>query len=317
MQSPIRRFITACFLLVVCFDAASAAKYANEAFVLGANARALAMGGSAASFTDDPTAIYYNPAGLALVERQQVALLHSETFGSLVNHDFLAYARPITLRDKSGAGAIGIYRVGGGGIILTEKDPNTGGPKIISEEGHYDYLVLVGGGLRLSGRWRLGGAAKVVLRSLAGNSAWGLGLDAGLQYGRRDDLTFGATLTNATSTFLSYDNGTTESIVPALRLGASYRLVVDDFSVRAAADGDILFEGRDESAQLAIGGASLDTHLGGEIGYHEIVYFRGGADIGRLTLGIGLRYQRFRLDGAFMDHSDLDNSYRVSLNIEL
>lgn len=296
---------------------AFAAKYANEAYILGANARAMAMGGAHVAFVDDASAIYYNPACLALTLRPQAVLLHSETFGSLVNHDFLAFSRPITIRNNGGGIGLGLYRVGGGGIILTEKDPETGGPKIIDEESHYDYQFLLGGGVRLGNDWRFGAVAKFVLRSLASHSAWGLGIDAGLQYGSRESLSFGAALTNATSTFLSYDNGTTESIIPALRLGLSHLVRVEDFSLRTAVDGDILFEGRKEAAQISAGGVSLDAHLGGEIGYHDIVFFRGGADIDRLTLGIGLRLMRFRLDGAFMDHGDLDNSYRISLNVEL
>jgi hypothetical protein len=304
-------------VLIGATGTSSAAKYANEAYILGANARAMAMGGAHVAFVDDASAIYYNPACLAMTSRPQAVLLHSETFGSLVNHDFLAFSRPVTVRDHGGGIGIGLYRVGGGGIILTEKDPVTGGPRIIDEESHYDYQLLLGGGIRLADDWRFGAAAKFVLRSLAGHSAWGLGIDAGLQYGSRESLSIGAALSNATSTFLSYDNGTTESIIPSLRLGLSQLVRLEDFSLRVAADGDVLFEGREEAAQVSAGGVSLDAHLGGEVGYHDIVFFRGGADIDRLTLGIGLRLMRFRLDGAFMDHGDLDNSYRISLNVEL
>jgi hypothetical protein len=313
----IRTLVLISALLLVLSAQAPAAKYAGEAFTLGAGARPLAMGGAYVAVANDPTGLYYNPAGLALTEGRQITLLHSETFGSLLNHDFVAYSQPLTLNQRAGAVGIGIYRVGGGGIILTEKDPNTGGPRIIAEKGHYDYLVLLGGGLKFSERWRLGACAKIVARSLAENSAWGLGLDAGIQYGTMNGFAAGASLSNATSTFLSYDNGTRESILPALKLGFSYGTALDQFTIRAVADGDLLFEGRDAAAQVSLGTLSLDSHLGGEISYHEIVYFRGGADIGRLTLGVGLRFKRFRLDGAFLDHNDLDNSYRVSLNIAL
>lgn len=317
IRLPIRTLALILFVLVAAGSHASAAKYAGEAFTLGAGARPLAMGGAYVALANDPTGLYYNPAGLALTEGRQVALLHSETYGSLLNHDYIAYSQPLVLRQRQGAVGIGIYRVGGGGIILTEKDPVSGGPRIIAEKGHYDYLVLLGGGLKFSDRWRIGASAKIVARSLADNSAWGLGLDAGIQYGTIQGFSAGANLSNATSTFLSYDNGTRESILPALKLGVSYGAALDQFTIRAVADGDLLFEGRDAAAQVSLGTMSLDSHLGGEVSYHEIVYFRGGADIGRLTLGVGLKFNRFRLDGAFLDHNDLDNSYRVSLNIAL
>ncbi len=313
----IRKLLATSIFVLFLASTTFAAKYAGEAFTLGAGARALALGGAFVAVSDDPSALYYNPSGLGLIQQRQVTLLHSETFGSLINHDYIAYAQPITIRNRSGAIAAGVYRVGGGGIILTEKDPITGGPKIISEASHYDYMILFGGGVNMSERWRFGAGSKIIIRSLADNSAWGLGLDVGIQYGLPSGLAFGAALTNATSTFLSYDNGTRESILPALKLGAAYSKQIDQFTVRVLADGDILFESRDAAAQVSAGAISLDSHLGAEVAYQNLVYFRGGSDIGRLTLGVGLRFNRFRLDGAFLNHNDLDNSYRISLNIAL
>jgi hypothetical protein len=81
------------------------------------------------------------------------------------------------------------------------------------------------------------------------------------------------------------------------------------------ADGEFLFEGRKQSAQFWAGDISLDTRFGSELSYHDLVFFRAGSDIGKLTVGIGLRIDRFALDGAFLNHGDLDNSYRVSLTI--
>lgn len=295
----------------------AAAKYAGESFTLGAQARPMGMGGAYVALANDPSGLYYNPAGIAQLATQQVTLLHSATFGSLVNHDFIGYTRPIHLGSRSGSGGLALYRVGGGGIVLTERDPITGGPRVISEEGHYDYMAIVGAGLRWSERFRLGATAKVIIRSLAGNSAWGLGVDAGFQYGLAETMAFGASITNLTSTFLAYDNGTTESILPAVRFGGSSLLRADQFSIRVLADADLLFEGRDQSAQISVGGMSLDSHFGAEIGYQNLIFFRGGSDIDRLTLGVGVNYQRLRLDGAFMNHNDLDNSYRISLNIAL
>lgn len=313
-----RSVIRIALSLVVCVAAeALGAKYAGESFRLGAGARPLALGGAFVALSDDPSAVYYNPAGLALVGGKQLLLLHSETFGSLINHDFIAYSRPTRFGTRTGSIAIGIYRVGGGGILLTEWDADRGRPVVKSEESHYDYLMLFGGGFALSERWRAGGTAKVILRSLAQNSAWGLGIDCGLQYGRVDAFSAGLTISDLTSSFLSYDNGTRESILPSMRLGLSYARRFQPLLARVIADGEFLFEGRKSSAQYHTGNVSLDTHLGAELSYESLVYFRAGSDIGRLTFGVGLRFHRFRLDGAFMDHKDLDNSYRLSLNIAL
>ncbi len=305
-------------LLVLSFTGkASAAKYAGESFTLGAGARALALGGAYTAVADDPTGVYYNPAGLALVRRNEVVLLHSETFGSLLNHDFAAFSHPALIGGRAGALAAGVYRVGGGGIELTEWDEELGRPVVTSEVSHYDYLLLLGSGMGLSDKLRAGATAKVIVRSLGNDSGYGLGVDLGMQYDLRQNLTAALALINATSSFISYDNGTKESILPAVRIGGSWLAQFDRFALRLVADGEFLFEGRRYAAQFWMKDVSLDTRFGAELSYYDLVAFRAGSDIGRLTLGVGLKVDRFVLDGAFLDHNDLDNSYRVSLRIGL
>ena len=113
----IRKLLATSIFVLFLASTTFAAKYAGEAFTLGAGARALALGGAFVAVSDDPSGLYYNPSGLGLIQQRQVTLLHSETFGSLINHDYIAYAQPITIRNRSGAIAAGVYRVGGGGII--------------------------------------------------------------------------------------------------------------------------------------------------------------------------------------------------------
>jgi hypothetical protein len=210
-------------LLLSLFNGVSAAKYAGEAFSLGAGARALAVGGAYTALAADPAAIYYNPAGLARITRSELTLLHSETFGSLLNHDFIAYSHPSKIQQRQAGLAVGIYRVGGGGIKLTEWNPNLGRPVVVREVSHYDYLLLAGGGFSLSSRLRAGATAKVIVRSLGDDGGYGLGVDLGLQYDPPAPLTLALTVTNATSSFISYDNGTKESIYPVVKLGGAYR----------------------------------------------------------------------------------------------
>ncbi len=293
------------------------AKYAGESFKLGAGARPLGFGGAYVALASDPSSVYYNPAGLAQVTGTQLLFLHSETFGSLINQDFVAYSHPMNFGDRPGALGIGLYRLGGGGILLTGWNADSSRLVVRSEESHYDYLLQLGGGYKVNERWRAGGSAKVILRSLAGNSAWGLGLDLGAQYDVFPTLTLGLTAADITSSFISYDNGTKESILPSVKLGGVYSYRHQWFTARVVADGEFLFEGRDKAAQMSLGTASLDTHWGGELAYENLVFFRAGSDIGRLTLGVGVGFNRFRLDAAFMDHKDLDNTYRLSLNIAL
>lgn len=70
------------------------AKYAGEFMALGVGGRALGMGGAFVAVANDVTSGYYNPAGLANLNYPQIALMHSEQFGNLVNYDYGAVTMP-------------------------------------------------------------------------------------------------------------------------------------------------------------------------------------------------------------------------------
>ncbi|MBI4060562.1 MAG: hypothetical protein HY403_03950, partial [Elusimicrobia bacterium] len=67
---------------------------------LGAGARAPGMGGAFVAVADDVYTIYYNPAGLGLLDRPQFGTAYSALYpglkdGSNLNTSFLAYAQPL------------------------------------------------------------------------------------------------------------------------------------------------------------------------------------------------------------------------------
>jgi len=86
---------TAFFLVLLCFGSSYGAKYAGEFMYVGAGARALGMGGAFVAVSDDVTAGYWNPAGLAGTVGQNAAFMHSERFGGLITYDYLAYSRSV------------------------------------------------------------------------------------------------------------------------------------------------------------------------------------------------------------------------------
>jgi len=69
-------------------------KYAGEFLSIGVGGRALGMGGAHTAIVNDVTAGYWNPAGLARIDYPQVALMHEEHFGDLVNYNYGAVAIP-------------------------------------------------------------------------------------------------------------------------------------------------------------------------------------------------------------------------------
>jgi hypothetical protein len=107
--------------LAISAGSAWAAKYAGDPFTLGAGARGLALGGAVVAGPFDGTSGYWNPAGMARLDGRYVTAMHAETFGSLLNHDFLSYidARPKP-NSKILAYGFYLYYLGGGGIKITQ-----------------------------------------------------------------------------------------------------------------------------------------------------------------------------------------------------
>lgn len=135
----------------------------------------------------------------------------------------------------------------------------------------------------------------------------------------RNGLRIGANLQDATTTILAWNTGRKELIVPTLKIGAAMPLSVGflNGTLLPAVDADIRFEGRETAAQLSGGPASMDFRAGFEYLYKEALALRAGSDTGHFAAGVGLRLPKLEVDYAFMSHSDLKNTHRVSLKISL
>lgn len=299
--------------MVVFCSVSFGAKFAGDPFHLGVGGRALGMGGAYSAICDDVTAGFWNPAGLTGLQNRQVVFMHSETFGSLLNHDYIAFSTPLGSPDHQAYGGLTLTRLGGGGIKLTEWDYNLNRPVVVKESGHADYQLLVSYAINKTDNLRLGASAKFIYRDIADNSAYGLGADIGVQYLANEMFIAGLMIRDATTTLLSYDTGTDESIYPTVVPGIGARKQMGDFMLVAAFDADVNFENYRETGQYWSGSISADTRFGFEAGYQDVIFGRIGSDIGRLTLGGGVSFSRIDIDIAYMQEKDIDDSFRISL----
>jgi hypothetical protein len=284
-----------------------AEKYAGEFMYLGVGARPLAMGNAYLAASGDIFSTYYNPAGLTGITGRQATFMHSETFGSLLNHDYIAFAK----NQYGGVAAVSMYRLGGGGILVTEE--YNGIFRVKSVASHADYVFSFAYGRKQSAKLDWGATAKVIFRKIVDDNAQGIGLDAGLRYRLRDDLSAALVVQDLTGTILSYSTGTKEVVNPTLKMGLGFSRMLGNFRGTILTDADIRFEGRVQSAQFSQSWISADTHLGAELSYKDVAAIRVGSDVGNLTTGVGIKFSRFHFDLALLDNSDLDTSYRGSL----
>src|SRR3954464_1414207 len=141
-------------------------KYSNEFLNIGVGARALGMSNSFIACTNDVTAGYWNPAGLASIGNQhQLTLMHSEYFAGIAKYDYGAFA---TRLDSTSVLAASIVRFG------VDDIPNT--TELIDANGNVNYdritkfsavdfalLVSYAKSLKIPGL-RLGANVKVIRR---------------------------------------------------------------------------------------------------------------------------------------------------------
>ncbi len=292
---------------------AFSAKYAGESFSLGVGGRALAMGGATIAGPFDATAGYWNPAGLNYLSGQNITAMHAETFGSLLNHDFIGYTSNRN-KENSAIKAYGFYfyYLGGGGINITGWDAARNRPVIIREVTHGDYLFASSVSGKIKDKFDFGVTARIIYRDLGISKGYGFTVDAGALYQVHPKIRLGLMITDLTSGYIRFSQKYSESILPTIKPGVLYKHNIKDFTLRLALSGDIKFEGIKYASQFWAGEISLDTHFGGELSYKEILFGRLGSDIGNFTAGVGLNINRIKIDLAYLHNSDLDATFRIS-----
>jgi len=302
---------------------ALADKYAGEFLSFGMGGRALGLGGAYVSIADDGFSSYWNPAATALSSHQMI-FNHSSNFDGLLTYDALGYSRPV----KNGGLGLVFIRLSITGIPYTNGalvDLNGNGLMDPGERLDYDLITEIQDAesalfLNYSRMYRKdvfwGANLKIVNKSVGSNSAWGIGLDAGVLARLPHDLRLGLNLQDITTTYLAWDTGEKEIITPAARLGLSWN---PDFAGNKAltiSTGlDVRFEGRRTASQYYLGNLSADSHYGLEYVLKQRLALRLGSDLGRLAAGAGLVLGRFSFDYAYLGSQDLGNSTRLSASL--
>lgn len=335
-------------LLPLAFAApAGATRLAGEFMALGAGARALGMGGAFAAVADDASAVYWNPAGIAGIEKRQALAMHAEQFGDLINYNFGSYVQPTTLLDPERKPAFGfaLIHLGTPDQVVN----NAYDPVDTDSDGNIDYFVAPDGRLIYPEAWdsefsreknnsfagfgsfaletsvgNVGGTLKLIYEDyIAGESSMGIGIDLGFL--RRDfllkNLSIGAKLQDATGTYISWSTGTNEFILPMLKVGGAYKIVSTGLNgaLLLAADADFFFDDRQMASQFWSETVSADLHVGLELSFQDHVMIRGGIDgedvEGGLkeTAGAGVYFGMFGLDYAYLNHDAFEATHRVSI----
>ncbi|UPT75943.1 MAG: PorV/PorQ family protein [Elusimicrobiota bacterium] len=180
---------------------------------VGPGARAIGLGGAYTALADDSDAVYWNPAGLARLEKRHVSLSHS-ALGVSNQHEFISYAHPTS---RATIGAAFTYLNYGS---IDGRD-TIGAPtsNFTASDAAFSLAAAVKSELA-----DFGAAVKVVNSHIGQTQATSVAVDAGL---RREisagsgKLVVGATLRNI-GPGLRYENERNDLPLRA-NVGAAYR----------------------------------------------------------------------------------------------
>jgi hypothetical protein len=305
-------------------------KYAGEFMSIGVGGRALGLGSAYVAIANDVTAGYWNPAGLSRITYPEIALMHDERFGNLMNYDYGAIALPYGSNASIG---ISVMRMGIDGIPDTREaliDYTGGGIlddaarldyAMITEHSWADWVVYLTYSMRRSDRFSYGFNVKFVRRDFMEFHATGIGFDIGFMYNPTGNLFFGVNAQDITTTLVAWNTGTNDLVSPTLKIGSGYMFDAFGGTFIPLFDLDVRFENRSFASNMSFGPVSVDFHAGMEFNVRNLFSLRAGYnDIGNITMGAGIQLPKLDLDYSFAEFSGaegLGNTHRISLRITL
>jgi hypothetical protein len=280
--------------------ASDAGRSAADFLNIGQGARAAAMGGAYTAVSEGATAAYWNPAGLANMERAEVALGHFSWYQDITVEQ-ACIALPIMSGDAALAASVTYVNYG-------TIDGYDEAGAFTGELTAYDIVGGVSVGYGLSDRLSVGVTGKIVNQKLDEYSASALAADFGVKY-TFSKVSVAAAIMNVGSD-MTFDE-VSENLPTSIKLG----LAAEPFSsglmasmeVEKRLDGDIVL------------------HQGLEMSFNDRYYLRTGFDYlpsqdGRslasgLAMGAGIDLDFAKFDYAFTanDKSTAEDLHRFTL----
>ena len=138
-------------------------------------ARATALGGAFSAISDDPTALFWNPAGITQTKGIGVTAAYTAMFGGM-SHNFAGVTLPVGETNKLG---VSLLNLTSGDIPVTDLFNQEGTGGFYSAT---DLAIGVTFAGQLTDQFSYGATGKVVSMSLADVSATGVAFDFGTMY---------------------------------------------------------------------------------------------------------------------------------------
>jgi len=252
----------------------------------GFGARASAMGNSFTAVSNDVSSIYYNPAGLSLLDKTQVLGMYSSLFNDVdgISYGNLAVAKPFSF----GTIGLGVVYLNVGDIPYVPDNTGPDGTTFSDNE----VAVFLTYSVMYVETLRMGCSIKFLNHSLADYSGSGVGFDIGFMSKFSDKLTFGLMFQDLFGASIKL-NKDSDKYPAQVKFGASYKPV----------------ESLIISPQINFSeGKRLIFAVGTEYKlYRDYIYVRSGFNnlYNSWSAGLGLNYKDVKLDYSYNIHKDL------------
>jgi len=268
----------------------------------GVGARALGIAGAFAGIADDAGAVYWNPAGLALLIKPELTVNHITLFAG-TNNDFIGYGMPLK---KFGAVGAGYLRQTSGDFQKRETPFDAPTSFAITSS-----MLQLGWGITLPaaytsdfipGQISLGLAVKNIAQQIDTVSGSGAGADAGLLYRYGKDFSVGVVVWNLLPPAVTLVSKA-DSFPRVLDIAPAYTRVI----------------GKDLKAALAARtnyyAGSFHPGVGSELRYLDRFALRAGIEAKGISLGVGARLSNYQLDYALLLH-EIAPSHIISFSMK-
>jgi len=277
--------------------------------------RSAALGGGFVTMTNDPAAIFYNPAALGTLGSERLGVGFYKHLLD-INSGYACYGREIP----------DFGFVGGGVEYINYGKFDAKGPEgqDLGTFGAGEIAITAGYAGELPGGMHYGANVKYIYSSIAEYFSSAVALDAGIQYILvRDRILFGASLTNFGTQFSPYMN-TRETLPLDLTMGFSVypehlpAVVTLNFQkLNEAVDGFA------EHFKMFSVGAELSpaSNIQVRVGYNnesrQELKLGSSAGFAGFSAGLGISSGEYTIDYAFSSFGGVGSVHRVSVSFDL
>lgn len=265
---------------------------------LGVGARALSMGGAFVAVANDPSATFWNPAGLYQIRNYQFEFMNTRM---PLDRTMNFFSGVIPVRNIM---TVGVSWIGLNVSNIEGRTGNSTQPEYVFSNTQNGFFVSVGKSINPS--LALGGSFKFIRTGLDTDSATGFGFDGGILFRATNEISVGVMVQDI-GTDLRWNDGFTEGVPLTLKLGAAMKIL--NYGLIAA---DVHKTLRN----------SPEFHFGGEVYIADSFPIRMGFDGQQISGGAGLIFpladHTLKLNyGYSNDRLVNDGVHRVSVVLSL